>query len=122
LNPQVLILDEPTAGLDQQGIEYIKNSLLKLNQDGTTLILISHNLDPIAQLARRILLPDKGKIVSFCEKKEFFKSPEILLSADSKPPLILEFISKLSQKGFKISLSLFTIDELIHELTRVLTS
>lgn len=118
LNPEVLILDEPTAGLDHQGIEQIKNVLLKLNRDGTTIILISHNLDLVAELARKILLLDKGKIVSFCEKKEFFKSPEILLSADLKPPLISEFISKLSQKGFNITPYLFTLDEVISELVR----
>ncbi len=120
LNPEVLILDEPTAGLDFQGVEQIKNVLLKLNRDGTTIILISHNLDLTAQLSKKILLLDKGKIVCFCEKNEFFKSPEILLSADLKPPLILEFISKLSQKGFKITSHLFTLDKVIPKLIRFL--
>jgi len=119
LNPEVLILDEPTAGLDFQGVEQIKNLLLKLNRDGTTIILISHNLDLIAQLSKKILLLDKGKIVCFCEKNEFFESSEILLSAELKSPLILEFISKLSQRGLKIVPYLFTIDELVSELTRI---
>jgi energy-coupling factor transport system ATP-binding protein len=119
LNPEVLILDEPTAGLDFQGVKQIKNVLFRLNKEGTTIILISHNLDLIAELSKTILLLDRGKIVSFSEKKEFFKSPEILHSAELKPPLILEFISKLSQRGFKIVPYLFTIDELVSELTRI---
>ena len=119
LNPEVLILDEPSAGLDFQGVEQIKNVLLKLNKEGTTIILISHNLDLIAELSKKILLLDKGKRVSFKEKEEFFKSPEILISAELKPPIISEFISKLSQRGFKIDPYLFTVDEFVSELTRI---
>jgi energy-coupling factor transporter ATPase len=122
LNPEVLILDEPTAGLDNQGVEQIKNVLLKLNRDGTTIILISHNLDLVAELTKSILLLDKGKIVCFCKKEEFFREPERLYSAGLKPPLLLEFISKLSRKGFKIFPSLFTIEELASELVKRLPS
>jgi energy-coupling factor transport system ATP-binding protein len=119
LNPEVLILDEPTAGLDFHGVEQIKNVLLKLNKEGITIILISHNLDLVAELSKKVLLLDKGKIVSLGEKKEFFKSPEILISTELKPPLILEFISRLSQRGLKIEPHLFTIEELVSKLTRI---
>jgi energy-coupling factor transport system ATP-binding protein len=119
LNPQVLILDEPTAGLDHQGIEYIKNLLIKLNQDGTTIILISHNLDLVAQLAKKILLLDKGKIICFCLKAKFFEEPKRLYSVGLRPPVLSEFVSKLSRKGFKISPSLFTLDEVVSQLTRI---
>jgi len=120
LNPQVLILDEPTAGLDHQGIEYIKSLLLRLNQEGRTIILISHNLDLVAELSRKVLLLDKGKVACFCEKVEFFTEPERLYSVGLKPPILTEFVSRLSQKGFKIHLSSFTIDEVTTELKRIL--
>lgn len=122
LNPEVLILDEPTAGLDFQGVEQIKGVLLKLNKDGTTIILISHNLDLVAQLATKILLLDKGKSICFCEKEEFFKEPQRLYSVGLKPPVITEFVSKLSRKGFKISPSLFALDEFISQLSSILRS
>jgi energy-coupling factor transport system ATP-binding protein len=121
-SPEVLILDEPTAGLDHQGIMYIKNLLLKLNKDGTTIILISHNLDLVAQLSKKILLLDKGRIVCFCEKREFFKEPKQLYSVGLRPPVISEFISRLSQKGFRITPSLFTLDELVSAIIRNLSS
>jgi len=118
LNPEVLILDEPTAGLDHRGVEQMENSLLKLNKDGTTIVLISHNLDLIAQLARRVLLLDKGRIVCFCEKRDFFKEPERLLSTGLRPPMISELILKLSETGFRITPALFTLDEVVSQLMR----
>jgi len=118
LNPEVLILDEPTAGLDHRGVEQMENSLLKLNKDGTTIVLISHNLDLIAQLARRVLLLDKGRIVCFCEKSDFFKQPERLLSTGLRPPMISELILKLSETGFRITPALFTLDEVVSQLMR----
>lgn len=120
LNPQVLILDEPTAGLDQRGIDQIKGLLSELNAEGTTIILISHNLDLVAQLARKIILLDRGRVICFCRKREFFEKPEKLYSVGLKPPMLSEFAFKLSKKGFKISTSLFTLDELISQLTRTL--
>ncbi len=118
MEPEVLILDEPTAGLDHQAVEQIKNVLLKLNKDGTTIVLISHNLDLIAELARKILLLDKGKVICFCRKKEFFGKPELLYSVGLRPPVISELISKLSETGFKITPTLFTLDEVVSQLMR----
>lgn len=122
LNPEVLILDEPTAGLDNQGVKQIKGVLLKLNKDGTTIVLISHNLDLVAELSKKVLLLDKGNVVCFCEKREFFREPEMLNSVGLKLPTLLLFVSKLSQEGFKIFPSLFTTEELVSELVKRLPS
>jgi len=122
LNPEVLILDEPTAGLDNQGVEQIKNVLSKLNKDGTTIVLISHNLDLAAQLTRKILLLDKGKLICFCGKKEFFEKPELLCSVGLRPPELSEFAFRLSRMGIKMSPSLFALDQFITQLSSILRS
>jgi len=67
--PEILILDEPTAGLDPSGIKLIAQILKRLHAEGTTLVLISHNMDLIFELTERIIIIDDGSIVFDGDKK-----------------------------------------------------
>jgi energy-coupling factor transporter ATPase len=110
-NPEVLILDEPTCGLDSKSTEEIKKLLRELNSNGMTIILISHNMDLIAEVAEKIILLDQGRVVSFCRKKDFFKDSNILKSIGLDLPEVTEFLWKLRQKGFEVTTDVFTKEE-----------
>jgi energy-coupling factor transport system ATP-binding protein len=118
LNPEVLILDEPTCGLDFQGVCQITNLLRKLNSDGITMILISHDMDLIAQVCGKIILLDEGKLVFYGEKNKFFESPQMLSSWQLKLPQTSLFLSELAQRGFKIDLHIYTLNDVVSELIR----
>ena len=118
LNPEVLILDEPTCGLDFQGVCQITNLLRKLNSDGITMILISHDMDLIAQLCGKVILLNEGKLIFYGEKGKFFERPQMLSSSRLKLPQTSLFLSELAQRGFKIDLHIYTLDDVVSELIR----
>jgi energy-coupling factor transporter ATPase len=112
--PEVLILDEPTCGLDSKSTEEIKKLLTDLNTNGVTVILISHNMDLIAELAQKIILLNQGRVVSFCRKEDFFKDSEKLKSIGLDLPKVIEFVWRLREKGIKIEQEVFTEEELVN--------
>lgn len=112
LNPEVLILDEPTCGLDSKSTDEVKKFLKDLNSERVTIILISHNMDLIAELAQKIILLDQGRVVSFCRKEDFFKDSERIKSIGLDLPKVVEFVWKLREKGIKIEKEVFTEEEL----------
>lgn len=116
LDPEVLILDEPTCGLDLRGIEDIKNLLKKLSSKRKTIILISHDIDLVAELAKKIMLLSTGKLVCFCKKENFFEDLKNLGFYRLKSPRILELVKKLQKAGFKIESEIFTKEKLIKKL------
>ncbi|MFH1335082.1 MAG: energy-coupling factor transporter ATPase [Candidatus Zixiibacteriota bacterium] len=113
MNPEVLILDEPTCGLDPKSTEEMKKLLQELNSKGVTIILISHNMDLIAELAHKIILLKEGKVAAFCEKKEFFKDVERIKTAGLNLPQVVELVWKLREKGIKIEKDVFSEEELL---------
>jgi energy-coupling factor transport system ATP-binding protein len=117
--PEVLILDEPTCGLDSKSTEEIKRLLKELNSKvedpteggGVTIILISHNMDLIAELAQKIILLDQGQVVSFSKKEDFFKDSERIKSIGLDLPNVVELMWKLKEKGFEVRTDVFTKEE-----------
>ena len=113
LRPEILILDEPTCGLDGKSTQEIKKLLKELNSGGVTVILISHNMDLIAQLAQKIILLDQGKLLAFCDKKEFFKDINRIKAVGLDLPQVVELTCKLREKGIEIKKQVFTDQELL---------
>jgi len=102
LRPEILVLDEPTCGLDGKSTREIKKLLKELNSNGVTIILISHNMDVIAQLAQKIILLDQGKLLAFCDKEEFFKDINRIKTKKLDLPQVVELVWKLREKGIEI--------------------
>jgi energy-coupling factor transporter ATPase len=113
MNPEILILDEPTCGLDPKSTKEMKRLLQELNSTGVTIILISHNLDLIAEVAHKILLVKEGKVVAFCKKEEFFEDVERIRSAGLDLPQVVELVWKLREKGVTIKEEISTEEELL---------
>ncbi len=99
LKPQVIIVDEPTTGQDhRQSIEIMK-FLQKLNEQGHTIIIITHEMDIVAQYAQRILVMKKGAIYMDGTPREIFSQPEKLKEGFVKPPLVTRLAQLLDNSG-----------------------
>jgi energy-coupling factor transport system ATP-binding protein len=113
LKPEILVLDEPTCGLDAKSTGEIKKLLKQLNSAGVTIILISHNMDLIAELAQKIILLDQGKTLAFCGKKELFKGTDGLKALGLGFPQVVELVWKLGEKGIEVGGQVFSEEELL---------
>lgn len=74
--PEILLLDEPFSGLDRDGSNYLKEILLELNENGTTILMVSHDIETLCELCSRILVISHGKIIKDGKPIEIFSSME----------------------------------------------
>ena len=122
MNPEVLILDEPTAGPDPGGRDEIFNLIKRLHKENNmTIILSSHSMDDMAKIANTIIVMNKGKIEFMGTPKEVFKgNTDRLKSIGLDIPQVLELAIKLREKGFNIKDDILTIKEAKEEILRVM--
>ena len=122
MNPEVLILDEPTAGLDPGGRDEIFNLIKKLHRDNNiTIILSSHSMDDMAKLAQTIIVMNHGKIEFMGTPREVFTShADKLREIGLDVPQVLELATKLRQKGFDIRPDVLTVEEIKDEILKVM--
>lgn len=116
LEPQILILDEPTAGLDSEGICRIKKMLLELNQKGVTVVLISHNLELVAEICKRIVYLKEGEILFDGSKAEFFRGADQALEEEIDFPDTVRLVQGLRKAGFGIRDDFYDAERVIDEL------
>jgi energy-coupling factor transport system ATP-binding protein len=114
LKPKVIIVDEPTTGQDyKQSIE-VMEFLKELNEKyGHTIIIITHEMDIVAEYAKRVVVMTNGKILDEGTVKDVFAKPEVLEKAHVKPPQITRLAQRLSKYGF--SNNLLSCTELLDE-------
>lgn len=121
MQPKVLILDEPTAGLDPKGREDILGTIKKLHTDySMNVILVSHSMEDVSKLADRVIVMSKGHCVLQGEPKDIFKQVEMLESIGLSAPRISYLIYELNKKGFDIDTDIYTIGELKEQLLRII--
>lgn len=122
MNPEVLILDEPTAGLDPGGRDEIFNLIKKLHRDNNiTIILSSHSMDDMAKLAQTIIVMNHGKIEFMGTPREVFTSHAARLrEIGLDVPQVLELATKLKNKGFDIRPDVLTVEEIKDEILKVM--
>ena len=122
MNPEVHILDEPTAGLDPGGRDEIFNLIKKLHRDNNiTIILSSHSMDDMAKLAQTIIVMNHGKIEFMGTPREVFTShADRLREIGLDVPQVLELATKLRNKGFDIRPDVLTVEEIKDEILKVM--
>ena len=122
MKPEVLILDEPTAGLDPGGRDEIFDLIKKLHRENNmTIILSSHSMDDMAKLAQTIIVMNHGQIEFVGTPKEVFKSnTDRLKEIGLDIPQVLELALKLREKGFDIKEDILTVEEAKEEILRVM--
>lgn len=121
MEPKVLILDEPTAGLDPKGRDEILGQIKKLhNEYNMTIILVSHSMEDVAKLAERVIVMNNGEIIIDGKPSEVFKNIEKLESVGLAVPQVTYLIRALREKGFDISENVITIEQAKKELLKFL--
>lgn len=113
MRPSVLILDEPTAGLDPRGRDRILSMLEQLHaEQHTTIVMVSHSMDDMARLATRLIVMAEGKILATGTPREIFSQEKMMISAGLGVPQVASLCSALRAKGFDLPPDLYRPEEL----------
>ena len=119
MRPGVLILDEPTAGLDPAGCRQIMDNIVSYReQSGSTVIVVSHNMDDAARLADRILVFNHGAVAMDGSPEEVFSRPEELIKIGLSVPHATEIAMELRARGVPLSGSIYTHEQLLAEILK----
>ena len=112
MHPEVLILDEPTAGLDPKGRDNILDQIAKLHKErGITVILVSHSMEDVAKYVDRIIVMDHGCMKFDGEPKKVFEHYKELESIGLAAPQVTYVMQTLKEKGFDVDVHAITIEE-----------
>ena len=123
MKPEVLILDEPAAGLDPKGRDDILGLIAKMHEEtGMTVILVSHSMEDVANYVDRIVVMDKGSIMLDGGCAEVFSQVKELESAGLAAPEVTYIMMELAGAGIPVSTSVTTIDEAKREILSVMKS
>ena len=117
MEPEILVLDEPTAGLDPQGSEEVFSFLTRLNKiNGTTILIISHNMDQIAAYCSRVAVLNKGRLEMLDTPKRVFSREERLGELGLDIPEITRLFRNLARSGYPVSGDILTVPEAVREI------
>ena len=100
MKPEIMVLDEPTAGLDPQGVVNLQKLLRQLNDEGITIVISTHEVDLVPNYAQRVFVLVDGLLIAEGTPKEIFAQPEILEQANLKLPIVTELFQELELEGF----------------------
>ena len=119
MRPEVLILDEPTAGLDPGGRDEILGSVSGIQKEtGSTVILVSHSMDDVAEYVNRIIVIDKGHIAFDDLPVNVFSHVEELEQMGLSAPQITYVMHALQKEGFNVNTGILTVKEAVEEIIR----
>ena len=112
MNPEVLVLDEPTAGLDPMGRDVLLSQIVQYHKERkNTVILVSHSMEDIARVADKIIVTNKSNLVMFDKTKEVFSKGRELEKIGLRVPQITKIMLELREKGFNVPEGILTVDE-----------
>lgn len=113
MEPDILVLDEPTAGLDPQGAKEMLELFKKFQESGKTVIMVSHDMNHVLQYCDHVVVMNHGEVERYCDVDELFSERDYLESMSIDLPVITDFIQELNMGGFHINPSIKDIDELV---------
>ncbi len=120
MEPKILVLDEPFAGLDPEGVKEITELVLKLKREVCpTIIMVTHDMDSASTLADRIVALKEGKIVADDTPSKVFGNRALIKEIGLDVPFIARVVDKLSAQGIKLDKNIITIQELAEALERI---
>ncbi len=120
MQPELLVLDEPTAGLDPKGRDDILDMVQNLQQEtGISVLLVSHSMDDVARYASRIIVMDKGAIVYDDAPKKVFSHAKELEAMGLGAPQVVYIMSALKEAGFNVPTDINTVEEARDEILKV---
>lgn len=121
MQPKVLILDEPCAGLDPRGRDVILNLIKDYQQKmGNTVILVSHSMEDVAKICNRVIVMNKGRIALNGTVEEVYSHGEELKKMGLNVPEITEIFLKLKAQGVDCNTNIFTVEQGVREYQRLM--
>jgi len=120
MKPEVLILDEPTAGLDPKGRDEILDQIKKLREEtNMTVVLVSHSMEDVAKYVGRIIVMNRGKVMFDDTPKEVFRHYKELETVGLAAPQVTYIMHALKENGFSVNSDATTITEAKEEILRL---
>ncbi|MBR0058536.1 MAG: ATP-binding cassette domain-containing protein [Methanobrevibacter sp.] len=119
MKPEIMILDEPTAGLDPQGVEKVLEILNNLNKEGMSIVISSHDIEMVNGFAEKIFVLNEGEILASGDKDEIFSDKELLKKAHLKAPITTEILYQLKEKGFDVDTTKINVNEVVEEIIKM---
>lgn len=117
MKPDILVLDEPTAGLDPKGRDEILDQVAKLKEEtGITVILVSHSMEDVAKYVERIIVMNKGSVMYDDVPKAVFAHYQELEAVGLAAPQVTYIMQELRAKGFPVRTDVTTIEEAMQEI------
>lgn len=121
MNPEILILDEPTAGLDPMGRDVLLSQILQYHKRRqNTILLVSHSMEDIARVADKIMVMNHSHLVMFDSTREVFSHGRELEKIGLRVPQITKIMLELKEKGFNVPDGILTVDEAFEYISRIL--
>lgn len=113
MDPDVLVLDEPAAGLDPQGAKDMMELFVRLNTEyHKTILLVTHDMEHVLTYCDHVVVVDNGHIAQTCDKQQFFKDSTLLKKLRINPPAVIRLRDELNQRGFSLPCDLLDMDTL----------
>ena len=113
MDPDVLVLDEPAAGLDPQGAKDMMELFVRLNKEyHKTILLVTHDMEHVLTYCDHVVVVDNGHIAQTCDKQQFFKDSTLLKKLRINPPAVIRLRDELNQRGFSLPCDLLDMDTL----------
>ena len=123
MKPEVLVLDEPAAGLDPLGRDAIFQSIVNYrNQTGATVVIVSHSMEDMARFCEEIIVMARAKVVMKGKCGEIFSKAELLEQIGLDVPQITRLVKLLENRGVEIKDGIYTVEDAVAELSRILSS
>lgn len=117
MDPDVLVLDEPTAGLDPMGRDVLLSQIIRYHKERqNTVLLVSHSMEDIARVADRIVVMNKSQLVMFDETQKVFARGDELEKIGLRIPQITKIMSQLRKRGVDVPEGILTVDSAVHYL------
>ena len=118
-NPSILVLDEPTAGLDPQGTYQMLQLFKDLNKERQmTILLVTHDIDHVLRYADNVVVMDHGQMIYHDDKYAFFENTELLNKLELVVPKVISMREALIDKGLNLSKKIYTMDELVEAIAK----
>ena len=121
MDPEVLILDEPTAGLDPRGRDVLLAQIAQYHKErGNTVLLVSHSMEDVGRVADRLLVMNAGQLLALAPTKEVFSRGEELERVGLRVPQITKIMGELQKLGLPVDPSTLTVDGALQQLVPLL--
>lgn len=119
MKPEVLVLDEPTAGLDPSGCEEMFGFIRRLHDTGTTILIVTHSMEDAARIASRLVVMKQGEIFLDGTPSEVFTQAEALETSGLTVPQVTKIMLELKKRGIPVQTNCFTIEQAVKQLQGV---